>query len=42
MDFLREANFKRCFDVEDWFHNEVAVQHKIPFQMDFLRKFNSC
>ena len=35
--FYGKLVFKRCLDVEDWFRDKVAVQNKIPFQMNFLR-----
>ena len=38
--FYGKLVFKRCLDVEDWFRDKVAVQYRIPFQMDLLQKVN--
>ena len=32
--FYGKLILKRCLDAEDWFHNKIAVQHKIPFRMN--------
>ena len=42
MKSISELVFKRYLDVEDWFHDKLAVQYRIPFQRDFLQKVNLC
>ena len=36
--FYGKLILKKCLDAKDWFRDKAAVQHKIPFQMDFLQK----
>ena len=47
--FRKKFHFKWTFygklihlKTQDWFCDKAAVQHKILFRMDFLRKVNSC
>ena len=40
--FYRKLILKRCLDAKDWLYDKITIQHKVAFQMDFLRKVNSC
>ena len=36
--FYGKLILKKCLEAKDWFRDKAAVQHKIPFQMEFLQK----